>query len=210
MKLIRNKADGTGYILESDATSIDVHKGKFRVSGVTYQNLKEFSHELVLGVSEPEHFIEGVSKYIDGIWSEVDQASYDASEAKKIEGAKSNLIAEIKKARTKAMFTDVTVPFPADEETVQFRNPTDQGNLQAKVTGAMALVIAGTPTAQMKFTVANNDEVSMEAQELMSAGMAILAEKDSVYYSYKALKDAAQAATTTEELLQVETDLKAL
>jgi|GEM_PF-4875648 len=99
-----------------------------------------------------------------------------------------------------AFYTNITVSFPVTQHEIQFRDDDDRMNLTNKVQGAMVYVIGGSPTESMTFTDADNVVVTMEAQEMMQAGMSILDAKDAIFYQYKAVKDSIKGAADMAEL----------
>lgn len=136
-----------------------------------------------------------------------EEAEFLASTTPSFEETRAALKRRINAARHDAIYTDITLPFPIDEKTIQFRNDADRQNLSDKVTGAIALVVSGAGSTEMRFVCADNSVVAMTAQQFVNAGLAALASKDAIFYDYKLLKDAADAAQTDAELAMVAAQL---
>jgi len=165
----------------------------------------------LVDVQSPDDFVPRAYSY-NGSFSVINQALLDSGNAKKVSAARDKLIADVKTARTKAIYnsTPVTVPFPVTEHPIQFRTERDEHNLSAKVQAAQALMNLGNATAEITFRTADDVNVTMEAQELATAGLAVLAIKDSIFYQYTTIIDDAKDANTLAALDLVRADLEAL
>ncbi len=170
-------------------------------------SMRPSDYQLVNDVLAPENDFVGSQYTYDGSWAVINSTALDAAVEEHLQAQAPKLISDIKAARSKLLYTDISVPFPTDSHVIQFRNESDRGNLRDKVAGAMAHIIDGNPGAAMKYRTADNTEVDLTAQQLLGAGMAILNAKDALYYQFTALIDAARAASTLAGLDQIKEDL---
>lgn len=201
-----------------DSESVELTDSMMLSENLNAIDVNSSTHEIVQADApqSPLVFVAGALAY-DGAWSVLDQDAYDkfapiaqAKELAEVRAEAKALKARISDARDVAMYTDISLPFPVEEKTIQFRNVTDRQNLESKVLGATVLFSTGAGATEMRFTCEDNSIVLMTATELMSAGLAALASKDALFYAYKALKDAADAAETPGDLALIEADLAAL
>lgn len=189
---VDNKID---YISRHEILDIEVPLDFFTEYGTDFWVFNPLSNELEL-VANPEEM-----KAIIEAETENRISIYN------LEVRKQELLTLANEARAKAMYSNITMPFPVDEHEIQFRNDADRMNITNKVQGATALVISGAGTALMSFTTADDVVVQMTASEMLSAGMVMLEAKDQVFYDFKVVKDAIRNATTMAELDLVDLSL---
>lgn len=139
-----------------------------------------------------------------------DQSKIDAKVAAELAAKKQELIEAANKAKDKAFYSNVTIPFPVTEHELHFRNELDRSNIRDKVIGAMALAGAGGGDSPYIFSDVNGVEVQMKVSEFISCGLSIMALKDSVHYQFKGVKDAVKAANSLEELALIDLALLGL
>jgi hypothetical protein len=136
-----------------------------------------------------------------------EESAFIASITPSFEDKRKALKVKINTARDAAIYTDITLPFPVDSRTIQFRNYADRQNLSDKVTGALALALGGSGSSEIRYVCADNSIATMTASQFITAGLAALAAKDAIFYEYKALKDSADSAETDEQLNAIEAQI---
>lgn len=204
------RVDGTNQVLHASESGINIEGDKFWSD--TFECVKPLGE--VYFVEEvnalPDGYLDGHFMLSQDVWAVIDQVGYNEVMARTVNDAAVALVEDIKKERAARLYTDITVPFPATSHTIQFRDDRDRTNLSDKVTGAVGHILGGNPGAAMKYRTANNEDIDLTAQELLTAGMGILQVKDALWREFTALIDAARAATTIADLDQVKADLALL
>ena len=138
---------------------------------------------------------EGDAVLIDGVWTQnwtVTSLSIDARQTLLLEKAK--------KQKNAAFYSNVTIPFPADDKEIHFRNETDRANIGDKILKAFMQVTAGNGASSIKFTPVDKVEVTMTCLQLLTAFTALAEGKDQLFYAYNDVIADIRAATNTDEL----------
>ena len=151
----------------------------------------------------PAEFVQGKSQYN----AESQQWTHPEPD---VEERRAALLARCTKERDKAFYTNPVIPFPVTEKEIHFRNENDRANIGDKTLNAALHVFSGNPSAEMRFTPVDGNQVAMTAQQMVTAFSALAAEKDAVFYAYKDIKDAILSAVDNSELDAAEQSLNAI
>ena len=127
-----------------------------------------------------------------------------------LETRRAELLDHAKKEKTKAFYSNVTIPFPTDDKEIHFRNETDRANIGDKILKAFMQVTAGNGASSIKFTPVSGGEVSMTCLQLLTAFTGLAEGKDQLFYDYNDVIADVKAASDTEELDAAETALNDL
>lgn len=113
--------------------------------------------------------------------------------------AKEAKLYEVDQLRLIKTFTDVPVIFPSGQtKEIQFRNEFDMNNLMSVATAGIALIVAGTPSAEVVYRTKDNTTQTITAAQMIAVGMAVLSAKQAVVSAAWGHKDAIRQLDTIE------------
>ena len=127
-----------------------------------------------------------------------------------LETRRAELLDHAKKEKTKAFYSNVTIPFPTDDKEIHFRNELDRTNIKDKWSMAKSLMDSGAPETQISFRPKDSGKVFMRADQLFSIFTTIAIAKDFLFNAYADVIFDIRAASDTDELDAAETALNAL
>ena len=111
---------------------------------------------------------------------------------------KCRLVDEMRKER---LYTNIVANFPAGEKVIQFRDEVDRANLANTASGAMTLIMAGTPDAILAYRTEDNETQMLRADQMLQIAMQALGQKQQVINTSWAHKDTLRAMTTVADVL---------
>jgi len=114
-----------------------------------------------------------------------------------VEQARTAALSEVDRLRLQKTFTDIAVDFPSgDKKEIQFRNEFDMSNLMSVATAGIALIVSGTPAAEVVYRTKDNTTQTLTAAQMVAIGMAVLSAKQAVVSAAWAHKDAIRQLET--------------
>lgn len=131
---------------------------------------------------------------------DAEEAAWVSSAGSALDVASANKCAEINAERDRRFYSDISATFPAGTKSVQMRDERDRANFANVVQGAMALVIAGAPTASVQFITGDNATQTLQAQQMIPIGLAVMAAKQAIIQTARTKKDEVLALTTSEAI----------
>ena len=128
------------------------------------------------------------------------QADIDAFLAQELQTAKTSAKDRVSALYATYLYADVEVTFPSGPAVIQFRDDSDRMNLSNVVQAAQALIIAGTPTETLVYRTQDNVIQEVTAVQMVSLGMAVMAEKQALLNVSWGHRDNIDAMTTVVDV----------
>lgn len=108
------------------------------------------------------------------------------------------LRSEINAKRDTLVRVDIPATFPDGKGVIQYRDDRDHNAITSVIQGAMAHVMAGTPGVVVTFITKDNAQRRLRADEMVSIGLSVLAEKQAIYIAARDKKDSLAGLTQAE------------
>lgn len=89
-------------------------------------------------------------------------------------------IAEICALHKQKLYTDIAATFPAGQAVIQFRDEIDRTNLSNMASGAMALVLGGTPTQIIPYRTLDNSIQQVPASDMVAIALGVIDAKQAI------------------------------
>jgi len=112
---------------------------------------------------------------------------------------------EIDTHRKSLFYSDIEVAFPTGNKTIKFGNENDRQNLLDVVISALSLKVDGKGSDNVTFITFDNKIQTLSADDMVTVGNFVLANKKALVYEARSRKDAVNKLTE-DQTLETELD----
>ncbi len=197
MKIVRNKTTYQVYYLFKNHEKVRLDQ--YGMWGdVRALDMKEGTHEIVEGVSNPDIWV-GAALGYNTEWFIYDQGLYDSQIDVVVQEEIEAKCSGVMNIRLQKTYSDITVLFPDGYGDIQFRNDFDRSNFGDIASGAQAMA-AVDPAIMMYYRTADNVTHPISCGLFVQMAVSILVEKQKIVSASWAHKDTLRAMTTLEQV----------